>query len=191
MTDQTLTTCTKCRLHRSRTNVVPGKGPHDARFMLVGEAPGADEDEAGEPFVGQSGILLSRLLKDAGIHRDGIFITNSVKCRPPGNRDPRDDEVLACKPYLKAQIWTMQPAVIVTVGKYAAWHVTMTTGPISNIMALTNLTCIYGTEPIPVIPCYHPAYLLRLLQSDKDRAKEVYRDYIWRLKQAKDMATGL
>tara|TARA_Y100000310_G_scaffold91693_1_gene89134 strand:- start:738 stop:1319 length:582 start_codon:yes stop_codon:yes gene_type:complete len=181
---EAVSSCTNCGLHRDRKNAVPGGGPEDASIMLVGEAPGAAEDESGEPFVGMSGILLNRLLKDAGIARTSIFVTNSVKCRPEGNRDPTGDEVTACKDYLIGQIQVLQPKVIITVGKFAAWRVTMTTGPISNIMALTTLSCLYGSEAIPVIACYHPAYLLRLLQSQKERGKKVYLDYIERLKRA-------
>lgn len=186
--EEAVRACTQCRLHRGRKNAVPGTGPADARIMLVGEGPGASEDEVGEPFVGDSGRLLTRLLTDAGIQRKSIFVTNSVKCRPPDNRDPKPDETLACKPHLKAQVLALHPKVIITCGKYAAWHVTMVTGPISAIMTQTNLTCLYGTEPIPVVACYHPAYLLRLLQHDKDQAKVVYRDYIERLKRAASLA---
>jgi len=181
-------TCTSCGLHRTRTNAVPGAGPDDAKIMLVGEGPGAGEDEVGLPFVGDSGKLLTRLLSDAGIQRDTVFVTNSVKCRPPGNRDPKPEETAACKGHLKGQIRALRPKVIITCGKFAAWHVTMTTGPVSALMAQQNLTCIYGNDPIPVVACYHPAYLLRLLQSDRERAKAVYQDYISRLQRAATLA---
>ncbi len=184
----TIAACEVCGLHSNRKNAVPGVGPEDATIMLVGEGPGADEDEQGEPFVGMSGILLNRLLKDAGLGRNNIFVTNSVKCRPPDNRDPTTEEVVACKDYLKQQVATLKPKVIITVGKFATWHVTMTTGPISNIMALPQLSCLYAAEVIPVIACYHPAYLLRLLQTQKERGKEVYGDYIERLKRAAEVA---
>lgn len=112
--------CTKCELHRSRKNPVPGEGPLDAEVMIVGEAPGRREDELGRPFVGMAGKLLDSLLGKAGLSRGQVYITNVVKCRPPGNRDPKPDEISACLPYLVRQIKLIRPRVIVAVGRIAA-----------------------------------------------------------------------
>ncbi|MCE4628547.1 MAG: uracil-DNA glycosylase [Desulfurococcales archaeon] len=111
--------CTKCRLHATRKNPVPGEGPLDADIMLVGEAPGKREDELGRPFVGRAGELLNALLGLAGLRREDVYITNVVKCRPPGNRDPREDEIAACLPYLIRQIQIIAPKVIVALGRHA------------------------------------------------------------------------
>lgn len=111
--------CTLCRLHETRKNPVPGEGPIPSRVMLVGEAPGRREDEAGRPFVGQAGKLLDRLLGLAGLSREQVYITNVVKCRPPGNRDPKQDEIDACSPYLVRQVGLVEPEIIVTLGRIA------------------------------------------------------------------------
>ena len=115
----TIMSCTACRLSESRRNPVPGEGPVPSQVMLVGEAPGRREDELGRPFVGQAGRLLDRLLALAGLERGSVYITNVVKCRPPGNRDPREDEIAACNGYLQAQIRLVEPGVIVTLGRIA------------------------------------------------------------------------
>ncbi len=112
-------TCTKCPLHVGRTKAVPGDGAADAQIMFIGEAPGFHEDQQGLPFVGAAGRLLNELLEKAGIDRQQVFITNVVKCRPPGNRDPEPDEVEACKPYLDQQIEVINPKVIVTLGRHS------------------------------------------------------------------------
>ncbi len=112
--------CTRCPLHRSRKNPVPGEGPLDARVMVVGEAPGRKEDEEGRPFVGPAGQLLNRLLELAGLRREEVYITNIVKCRPPGNRDPAPEEVEACLPYLRRQIRLIKPRLVIAVGRHAA-----------------------------------------------------------------------
>ncbi len=111
--------CTLCRLHSTRRNPVPGEGPVPSRVMLVGEAPGRMEDLEGRPFVGQAGRLLDKLLGLAGLSRGMVYITNVVKCRPPGNRDPRQDEIQACNPYLRRQIQLVEPEVIVALGRIA------------------------------------------------------------------------
>lgn len=111
--------CTKCRLHATRKNPVPGEGPLDADIMLVGEAPGKREDELGRPFVGRAGELLNALLRMAGLRREDVYITNVVKCRPPGNRDPREDEIAACLPYLIRQIQIISPKLIIALGRHA------------------------------------------------------------------------
>jgi len=111
--------CTRCVLHRFRRNPVPGEGPLDARVMVVGEAPGKKEDEEGRPFVGPAGQLLNRLLELAGLRRDQVYITNVVKCRPPGNRDPRDEEIEACLPFLIRQLQLIKPGLVIAVGRHA------------------------------------------------------------------------
>ncbi len=111
--------CTRCPLHRTRKNPVPGEGPLNARVMFVGEAPGRNEDEQGRPFVGAAGSLLNKLLEEAGLRRSEVYITNVVKCRPPGNRDPTDEEIEACLPYLVEQVKIIRPAVIVALGRHA------------------------------------------------------------------------
>ena len=112
--------CTRCRLHQYRRNPVPGEGPLNAKVMVVGEAPGRNEDIQGRPFVGAAGQLLNRLLELAGLKREQVYITNIVKCRPPGNRDPQEDEVKACLPYLLHQIRLIRPKLIIAVGRHAA-----------------------------------------------------------------------
>ena len=112
-------TCTRCPLHVGRTKAVPGDGAADAQIMFIGEAPGFHEDQQGLPFVGAAGRLLNELLEKAGIDRQQVFITNVVKCRPPGNRDPELDEVETCKPYLDQQIEVINPKVIVTLGRHS------------------------------------------------------------------------
>lgn len=111
--------CEKCRLHLGRKNAVPGEGPDDARVMIVGEGPGSNEDEKGRPFVGSAGRNLDGLLSGAGLRREGVFITNVVKCRPPGNRRPRKDELDSCHPYLRRQIEAISPEIVVLLGDTA------------------------------------------------------------------------
>jgi uracil-DNA glycosylase family 4 len=112
--------CRKCRLHKYRKNPVPGEGPLNAKVMVVGEAPGKNEDLQGRPFVGAAGQLLNKLLEMAGLRREEVYITNVVKCRPPGNRDPQEDEIAACLPYLLRQIKLIRPKLIIAVGRHAA-----------------------------------------------------------------------
>ncbi len=156
-------TCTKCVLHRNRKNPVPGEGPIDAEVMVVGEAPGRREDELGRPFVGMAGKLLDSLLEKAGLRREQVYITNVVKCRPPGNRDPRPEEINACIPYLIKQIRIIRPRVIIAVGRIAA----------STLFKLAGLkwrgmkaehgivydAAIEGVE-VKLVSTYHPASAL-------------------------------
>ena len=111
--------CTRCRLHETRTRAVPGEGDPDTEVVFVGEGPGMNEDREGRPFVGRAGGLLVRLLASIGWQRDDVFITNVVKCRPPGNRDPEADEIAACEPYLRRQLEVLDPAVVVTLGRFS------------------------------------------------------------------------
>ena len=146
--------CTRCELARTRTHAVPGAGPSDARVMLIGEAPGWHEDQQGKPFVGNSGSFLNELLALAGLGRDDVFITNVVKCRPPGNRDPMPDEIAACASYLDRQIEAIDPDVVVTLGRFsmARWF------PGERISKIHGVPKQDGRRLI--VPMYHPAAAL-------------------------------
>lgn len=148
--------CNQCRLARTRKTAVPGEGGFKKGVMMIGEGPGADEDRQGRPFVGRSGRLLDKILASVDLSRDDIFITNIVKCRPPGNRDPRDDEVVACWSYLEEQISILCPKAIVTLGSPAAKTLLDTSMGIGRLRGR-----IHDFQGIPLIPTYHPAYLLR------------------------------
>ena len=149
--------CTQCRLHETRTQPVFGVGDDSARVMVVGEAPGAEEDRTGEPFVGRAGHMLDSMLKAIGIDRPSVFIANVIKCRPPQNRDPRADEVAACAGYLEAQVVHVKPNVILAVGRVAAQHLLGSTETLGRLRAQRDLSA-FG---VPVLVTYHPAYLLR------------------------------
>ncbi len=148
--------CARCRLSEQRKTVVFGEGAHDARVMFIGEGPGAEEDRTGRPFVGQAGQLLDRMVVAMGFERAQTYIANVVKCRPPGNRDPKDDEIAACSGFLDRQIDLIRPDVIVALGKFAANRLTGTDKPLG---ALRGRWSHY--RGVPLIATYHPAYLLR------------------------------
>jgi uracil-DNA glycosylase family 4 len=148
--------CSLCRLAEQRRSVVFGEGDPRAAVMFIGEGPGADEDRTGRPFVGQAGQLLDRMIFAMGFERSQVYITNIVKCRPPGNRDPQEDEVAACAPYLDQQIDLIAPRVLVALGKPASHRLTGTKKPIG---ALRGRWSSY--RGIPLMPVFHPAYLLR------------------------------
>jgi DNA polymerase len=156
-----LADCTRCRLHEKRHTMVFGEGNPHARLMFVGEGPGADEDAQGRPFVGKAGQLLTRMILAMKFKREDVYIANIVKCRPPGNRDPEQDEIDTCLPFLKSQIRAIQPDVIVTLGRIAAKTLLNTNDPLNVIRGR-----IYDVEGIPLIPTYHPSFLLRQ-ESDK------------------------
>ncbi|PZX32292.1 putative uracil-DNA glycosylase,phage-related protein [Cupriavidus phytorum] len=159
--------CTACGLCQTRTNTVFGVGARQAEWMLVGEAPGENEDLQGEPFVGQAGKLLDNMLGALGLARGrNVFIANVLKCRPPGNRNPEADEVAQCEPFLRRQIALVRPRVIVVLGRFAAQSLLRTTTPIGKLRGT-----VHAYEGIPVVVTYHPAYLLRTL-TDKARAWE-------------------
>ncbi|MGO4329995.1 uracil-DNA glycosylase family protein [Cupriavidus sp. 2TAF22] len=159
--------CTDCGLCGHRTQTVFGVGDRQAEWMLVGEAPGENEDKQGEPFVGQAGKLLDNMLGALGLARGrNVFIANVLKCRPPGNRNPEPDEVAQCEPYLRRQIALVQPKLIVVLGRFAAQSLLRTTTPIGKLRG-----SVHSYEGIPVVVTYHPAYLLRTL-TDKARAWE-------------------
>lgn len=153
--------CKRCRLHETRHTIVFGEGNPDARLMFVGEGPGADEDAQGKPFVGKAGQLLTRMIQAMKFQREDVYIANIVKCRPPGNRDPEQDEIDTCLPFLKSQIRAIKPDVIVTLGRIAAKTLLKTSDPLNVIRGR-----VYEVEGIPLIPTYHPSYLLRQ-ESDK------------------------
>lgn len=157
--------CTRCPLCESRTQTVFGVGRLDADILVVGEAPGAEEDRQGEPFVGRAGQLLDSMLRALGYGRDQVFIANMLKCRPPRNRDPEPQEVEACRAYLARQIELVQPAVILAVGRIAAQNLL---GDERPLRMLRRQVHTLRTHAIPVVVSYHPAYLLR---SPADKAK--------------------
>jgi uracil-DNA glycosylase family 4 len=158
--------CRKCRLCETRTNTVFGVGPRGAPLMVVGEGPGADEDARGEPFVGRAGKLLDEMLRAIGRSRQrDTFIANVVKCRPPGNREPADDEAEACRPYLEQQLRQVQPKLIVALGRIAAQRLLASDTPIGK---MRGQTYAWGPDRTPLMVTYHPAYLLR---NPGDKAK--------------------
>ncbi|MBN3033588.1 MAG: uracil-DNA glycosylase [Candidatus Saganbacteria bacterium] len=161
--------CKKCRLAKGRTKVVFGSGPVPCDLMLIGEAPGADEDLQGLPFVGRAGQLLTQILASVGIKRpDDIYIANTVKCRPPENRAPQADEQAACAPYLEAQIHFVKPKIILLAGSPAIKAVLKTDQPITGLRG--KWLKLQGTE-ISVMPIFHPAYLLRNPSKEKGKPK--------------------
>lgn len=165
--EQAIRACTACRLHESRTQGVVGVGDRSARLMVIGEAPGAEEDKRGEPFVGRAGQLLDQMLRAIGLSRTegGVYITNILKSRPPNNRDPLADEVAACEPYLRRQLELIQPQVILAVGRVAAQNLLKNEQPLGKLRGRWHF---YGPHETPVWVTYHPAYLLR---SPADKAK--------------------
>lgn len=174
---ESILNCTKCKLCKYRRKPVPGEGPLNTEIMLIGEAPGASEDEEGRPFVGAAGKLLTELLKRNSISRSSVYITNIVKCRPPGNRDPEEDEVNACLPYLIEQINIIKPKIIVTLGRYAGKVVYRLMGKSFRSMSKEHGRVVKGVIrqlglDVIVIPTYHPAAALykpdirRILEED-------------------------
>jgi len=162
-------TCQKCPLSKERTKVVFGNGPVPCNLMLIGEAPGADEDLQGLPFVGRAGQLLTQILASVGINRpDDIYITNTVKCRPPENRTPLATEQEACAPYLEAQIKFVRPKIILLAGSPAVKAILKTDEPITAIRG--KWLKLPGTD-ISVMPIFHPAYLLRNPSKEKGKPK--------------------
>jgi uracil-DNA glycosylase len=148
--------CTLCRLSAGRTQVVWASGRDDAELMFIGEGPGFHEDRQGLPFVGAAGQLLDRLLGEIGLGRDDVYVCNTVKCRPPGNRDPLPDELEACRPYLDAQVRLVDPNVIVTLGNFATRYVLNRPVAISRVRGQKNMV-----DGRVVIPTFHPAAVLR------------------------------
>ena len=150
--------CTLCDLHKERTHTVFGVGARDADWMIIGEGPGAEEDRQGEPFVGRAGKLLNNMLRALGLRREAVYIANIVKCRPPGNRDPKPEEAAACRPYLERQIALVKPRLILAVGRIAAQNLLDTDVAVGKLRGRAHR---YGEARIPLVVTYHPAYLLR------------------------------
>jgi DNA polymerase len=179
--------CRACRLCETRTQTVFGVGNPKAEWMLIGEAPGAEEDARGEPFVGQAGRLLDNMLASVGLERAGrtpqsVYIANVLKCRPPGNRNPEPSEVAQCEPFLLRQVELVNPKLIVVMGRFAAQSLLGTDASIASLRGRVHRISVAGRE-IPVVVTYHPAYLLRNL-ADKAKswadlclAREVHARY--------------
>ena len=148
--------CTRCKLHRHRTQIVFGVGNPKASLVFVGEAPGADEDAQGEPFVGRAGQLLTKIIQAMGMQREDVYICNIIKCRPPSNRTPETEEILACQPFLVKQLQAIRPKFICALGGPAAQTLLRTKEPISRLRGK-----FYDFHGIPLLPTYHPAFLLR------------------------------
>jgi uracil-DNA glycosylase family 4 len=159
--------CQRCKLAPLRTKLVFGVGNPDAHLVFVGEAPGADEDAQGEPFVGKAGQLLTKMIEAMGYARQDVYICNILKCRPPGNRNPEPDEIEKCEPFLKAQLAALRPRVIVALGKFAAQCLLRDDTPISRLRGTFR-----SYEGIQLMPTFHPAYLLR----DPNKKKEAWED---------------
>lgn len=154
--------CHKCDLGSSRTNAVPGEGNPNARIMFVGEAPGADEDAQGRPFVGRAGKLLDKIITACGLKRSDVFIGNILKCRPPENRDPTAEEIISCLPYLQRQIEIINPEIILALGAHAARTLLNTNKSIGQMRGqFHQYYSGLGKPPIKLMPTYHTAYLLR------------------------------
>jgi DNA polymerase len=150
--------CQRCELHATRTQTVFGVGNPTARWMFIGEAPGAEEDRQGEPFVGRAGQLLTSMLRALGLRREDVFIANVLKCRPPGNRDPRPAEAASCRGYLERQVALVNPTLVVAVGRIAAQNLLATETPIAKLRGKVHS---FGARGWPLVVTYHPAYLLR------------------------------
>jgi uracil-DNA glycosylase family 4 len=167
--------CTRCRLHATRTNAVPGEGDPSTEVVFIGEGPGQNEDLEGRPFVGRAGALLVKLLGHIGWTRNDVFITNIVKCRPPGNRDPEPDEVAACAPYLRRQLEALDPAVIVTLGRHSMGRF-MPGARISQAHGTTGpVDPASGARDATVFALYHPAAALRSPAVERESYDDVAR----------------
>ena len=162
--------CRKCPLGYIRKNAVPGEGNTSARLMFVGEAPGADEDEQARPFVGRSGQLLDKIIAGCGLKRQDVWIGNIIKCRPPDNRDPKPEEIIACIPYLQRQIELIDPEIIVALGAHAAKTLLNTPKAIGQLRGMFHeYTPGIGKKSIKLMPTFHPSYLLRNYSDDNRR----------------------
>ncbi len=156
--EEEIKNCKKCPLYRNRKNAVPGEGGHKKRIMFIGEAPGRREDELGRPFVGAAGKFLDELLSEIGLTREDVYITNVVKCRPPNNRDPTEEEISLCSPYLERQIEILKPRIICPLGRFAAKYVLERYG-----FEMSTISRVQGKifeGDVIIIPMYHPAAAL-------------------------------
>lgn len=172
--------CTRCSLAQSRTQTVFGIGNPTADWLIVGEAPGAEEDRRGEPFVGRAGKMLDEMLRAIGLQRDAVFIANILKCRPPNNRDPKPDEAAACRAYLERQIELVQPRVILAVGKIAAQNLLQTDEPVGRMRGRQH-----ELNGVPLVVTYHPAYLLR----SPSQKRNTWRDLCLAMRLADEATT--
>jgi DNA polymerase len=174
-------TCTRCPLHETRTQTVFGTGNREADWLIIGEAPGRDEDREGEPFVGRAGKLLTEMLFAIGYQRKDVYIANILKCRPPNNRDPSPEEVACCHDFLERQIELIQPVLILAVGRIAAHNLLHSDLQVGRLRGRVHK---YGERQIPLIVTYHPAYLLRSplekrkVWDDLQLAQSIYRKCI-------------
>lgn len=167
--------CRKCAIGSTRLNAVPGEGSPNARLVFVGEAPGADEDQQGRPFVGRAGQLLTKIIASIGLRREQVFICNILKCRPPENREPKPDEIRNCLPFLKRQMEIIQPEVIVALGSHAARTLLETEMSIGKLRGYFHEFYYSETSrPAKLMPTYHPAYLLR--NYSYENRKRVWED---------------
>ncbi len=164
--EQEVSLCQACSLCETRNKTVLGIGNKHADFLLIGEAPGLNDDLQGEPFVGLAGKLLNEMLQSIGLHREQVYMTNMLKCRPPNNREPQSDEVDSCRDYLQRQIVLIKPKIIFTLGRTAAQSLLKTQRPVSYLRGIRH-----EIDGIPLIVFHHPAYLLRL-QTEKANAWE-------------------
>jgi uracil-DNA glycosylase family 4 len=155
--------CQRCKLSRSRTNIVFGSGNPNAELVFVGEAPGYDEDQQGLPFVGRAGQLLTKIIESIELKREDVYICNVLKCRPPENRNPEPDEVLACNPFLKKQLATIRPKIVCCLGTFAAQTVLQMATPISKLRGR-----FHDIDGMRIIATFHPAYLLRSPEKKRD-----------------------
>lgn len=162
--------CTRCPLHAGRTRTVFGIGDREADWLIIGEAPGAEEDRRGEPFVGRAGKLLDAMLAAIGYAREQVYIANVVKCRPPENRDPRPDEAASCAPYLDRQIELLAPKVILAVGRVAAQRLLQVDSPVGKLRGRMHR---FGSGGIPLVVTWHPAYLLRRPEAKADAWRDL------------------
>jgi DNA polymerase len=159
--------CQRCKLCKERTNIVFGTGDPDARLVFVGEGPGYDEDQQGEPFVGKAGQLLTKIIQAINLTREKVYICNIIKCRPPGNRNPAPDEIKACFPFLEGQLDAIKPDFICALGTFATQTLLDTVEPISKLRGR-----FFDLRGIKVMPTYHPAYLLR----NPEKKRDVWED---------------
>jgi DNA polymerase len=172
-----LSGCPRCKLSKTRTNIVFGQGSPTAELMFVGEAPGREEDEQGVAFVGRAGQLLTRIIEAIGRKREDVYIANVIKCRPPNNRNPESDEVASCRPFLEEQIRLISPRVLVTLGSFATQAVLETDESISRLRGRWQ-----SAQGARVMPTFHPAFLLR----SPERKKDVWED----MKKVRDFLAG-
>jgi DNA polymerase len=168
--------CKRCKLHLTRRHVVFGEGSEKAQLVFIGEGPGEDEDRQGRPFVGKAGQLLTRIINAIGLRREEVYITNIVKCRPPHNRNPQQEEIATCEPFLNKQLEIIQPRIICALGAFAAQTLLKTDEKISQLRGR-----FFSCRGIKVMPTYHPAFLLRNPHKKKEAwedMKKIQEEYI-------------